>query len=125
EAIYGERPFRGSTAAELLANIEAKNLSNAPRRGPAWLRAVLVKGLASDPDERHRDMETLASALQRRRAPWALLGISSVAAMGLAAFLLAGDSAESPCRNLENPLRGPLQEARASIEAFATSAEEA
>lgn len=123
QAIYGERPFRGKTAAELLANIDSKNFFDTPRRGPSWLRAVLMKGLASNPDDRHRDMETLASALRQRRTPLALIGMASVMALAIATFFLAGDTAESPCRSLENPLHGPLEQARASIEALASSAD--
>ena len=86
QALYGERPFAGRTFAELQEAVEQEKLSP-PRRDvnvPAWLRKVVVRGLAKDPARRWPSMPALLDALAddpaQRRRKW-------VAAAGLAALL--------------------------------------
>ena len=69
EALYGERPFAGSTYGELCATVLEGRLSPAPKsaRVPGWLRRVLVRGLALEPDQRFPSMEALLAALSRDR----------------------------------------------------------
>jgi serine/threonine protein kinase len=75
QVLHGHRPFLGAgegageTAKELLAAIEAGVIVPNDSRGrgsdvPAWLDQVLRKGLAADPDQRHRDMHELVRALR-------------------------------------------------------------
>ena len=89
EALYGERPFAADSLAGLIEAVTAGRLREAPHRSrvPAWLRKVLLRGLAVKREDRFPSMEELLAALardperQRRRA---LVGV------GLAAVLLAG-----------------------------------
>ena len=88
EAVYGEHPFAGETAAELAVAVTenrrrpAKPVANAP----ATLRPALDRGLSTDPADRFDSMADLLAALspdstRRRRAIW----IGAVAAVLMAA----------------------------------------
>ncbi|MGC4119809.1 MAG: serine/threonine-protein kinase [Myxococcales bacterium] len=95
EALYGEGPFAGATVEELWAAAQAGRIREAPRRGvPAWLHAVLVRGLSPDPSGRHPSMDGLIQALsrdpERRRRQWLTAAAAAVAISGLGAF--AGSS---------------------------------
>ncbi|MBK9752087.1 MAG: serine/threonine protein kinase [Nannocystis sp.] len=102
EALYGERPFPGATLGELRMNLVAGRMHTPPPRSPVppWLRRVLVRGLASDPDRRHPDMPALLAALAhdprvtlRRRLLVAglLLAILAALAAGYASRQLQED----------------------------------
>ena len=65
-ALYGAAPFAGSNFGQLQAAV-CDGVIEAPPAGsgvPPWLRAVLVRGLARRPDDRHVDMDALLVALQ-------------------------------------------------------------
>src|SRR5205807_3895828 len=51
EALYGERPFRGSTFEELAVNVTTGRMEAPPKRAdvPGWLRRAVMRGLARDP----------------------------------------------------------------------------
>ncbi|HWB74543.1 MAG TPA: serine/threonine-protein kinase, partial [Nannocystaceae bacterium] len=90
EALYGERPFGGDMASGLAASVIAGNL-RAPPRGsnvPRWLRAVLQRGLARDPDQRFPSMTALLDAIARGRARARARRI--VGGVTIAATLVAG-----------------------------------
>jgi tetratricopeptide (TPR) repeat protein len=76
EALYGERPFAGSTIGELTRNVAAENIRPAPAGSavPSWLRKVVVRGLAKTPSERWPSMRELLAALADdpavRRRQW-------------------------------------------------------
>jgi tetratricopeptide (TPR) repeat protein len=64
EALYGMRP--------VLAHVKEAGVRSAlpsPRRSgvPAWLDALVARGLATAPDDRHRSMAALLGALERGR----------------------------------------------------------
>ena len=91
EGLYGERPFGGRSLSSLLGAILSGEVREAPRgtKVPAWLRRVLLRGLAVKPDERWPSMTALLEALaddpSRARFRW--LGAAAVAgslAMGVA-----------------------------------------
>jgi serine/threonine protein kinase len=65
EGIYGERPFSGETAREIADNVTEGRVSPAPPRTrvPGWLRAIVVRGLAVNPDERHESLASLLAAI--------------------------------------------------------------
>jgi tetratricopeptide (TPR) repeat protein/predicted Ser/Thr protein kinase len=65
EALYGERPFPGATLGELRMNLIAGRMHAPPPRSPVppWLRRILLRGLATDPDRRWPDMQALLAAL--------------------------------------------------------------
>jgi tetratricopeptide (TPR) repeat protein/predicted Ser/Thr protein kinase len=67
EGLYGERPFRGSTLAELHQSV-THDKPRAPPPGakvPAWLRATIERGLANAPGDRWPSMQALLDALDR------------------------------------------------------------
>ncbi|MEM9460113.1 MAG: SUMF1/EgtB/PvdO family nonheme iron enzyme [Myxococcota bacterium] len=71
EALYGERPFEAGKMAGLMLTILEGKVRPAPKGStvPAALRAVLLRGLAHDPDKRWPSMEALLEQLQRLLAP--------------------------------------------------------
>jgi tetratricopeptide (TPR) repeat protein len=93
EALYGLRPFAGASTLEVEHAILAGSLTegDAPPI-PAWLRAVIVRGLASAPADRWPSMHELLAALTQDPTPRrrvlqgaaALLGVG----LGLAGALL-------------------------------------
>ena len=82
EALYRERPFEGASMASLAINVLDGHIRNAPRdtKVPTWLRAVVVRGLAVSPEDRHPSMDALLAELQRdppqARHPWLVAGIA-------------------------------------------------
>lgn len=68
-AVEGTAPFAGTTLADRIANIEARLilLGDAARKVPAWLRAVIARGLAPRVAERFPDMAALLAELVRPR----------------------------------------------------------
>jgi tetratricopeptide (TPR) repeat protein/predicted Ser/Thr protein kinase len=102
EALYGERPFAGRTPAELCENIEAGDMREVPknRKVPAWVQAVLVRGLSAAPEERFASMNALLAALaadpsRRNRRRLAVgVGVAVVA-------LLAGSYAANHARRVQ------------------------
>ncbi len=111
EALYGERPFAGERAPEIAFNVVRGRVREPPREGPtvpAWLRKVLLRGLATVPDERWPDMRALLAALaadpaaRQRRFALAGLGVSALGAAGLLLSTLRPD--EGVCRGAERKL---------------------
>ncbi len=87
EAIAGQRPFAGQTPAQLRDTVRKP-----PARAndlPGWLRPILIRGLACDPERRFPDMGQLVAAIERARsrsrrvAAAALVGLGLFAAAGL------------------------------------------
>jgi hypothetical protein len=63
-ALFGLRPFAGETAEALLeAMADGRVRTEHEAEVPGWLRQVVEKGLAVDPDGRHADMHVLVQAL--------------------------------------------------------------
>jgi len=90
EALHGCRPFNADSVPALVSQIMAGALTEPPAdaKVPAWLRSILVRGLASEPDRRWPSMEALVLALERgrdgaRRRRWIALG-GAVALVGVA-----------------------------------------
>ncbi|MCH9684017.1 MAG: serine/threonine-protein kinase, partial [Deltaproteobacteria bacterium] len=71
EALYGERPFSGNSMAALMLSVRTGAIQTPPNRArvPTPIRAVLLRGLAPDPNERWPSMEALLEQLRRRAAP--------------------------------------------------------
>ena len=88
ELLYGQRPFPGSTVAELFSAVTSGQRGEPPAEVevPGWVRKVLERGLAADPSERWPSMDALLDALTRdptRRRRWwtagaAVLSVSLV-----------------------------------------------
>src|SRR5712692_8056604 len=53
--LYGQRPFSGTTVAQLRTEIDAGRIIPPPRtsRVPPWVHRALAQGLAGDPDRRY------------------------------------------------------------------------
>ncbi len=91
EALYRERPFEGSSMASLAINVLDGKVRNAPRdtKVPTWLRGVVLRGLATAPEDRFPSMDALLAELQRdppqARHPWLVAGI----AVGIAGIITA------------------------------------
>jgi serine/threonine-protein kinase len=111
EALYGERPFGGTTYAELSASVLAYRVRPAPpdARVPGWLRDALLRGLRPDPAERHASMAVLLAALSRdsgaRRRVWLA---SALLAIPLAAVAVAASRGApgATCRPAPERLAG-------------------
>lgn len=71
EAVYGERPFDGSTMTALRESTTSGNIKPVPRgtKVPARLRGVLLRGLAVDAGQRWPSMEALLTELRKVVAP--------------------------------------------------------
>ncbi len=67
EALYGDRPYGGQTVKAIARNMRKRQLRPPPRgvRVPRWLRRILVRGLAPDPDARYPSMTAMLDALER------------------------------------------------------------
>ena len=104
EALYGERPFAGDTLALLRANVAGERIRSEPRDTdvPSWLRAIVLRGLSSDPGKRWEDMVELADALGRdptlQRRQMVLGGGALLVVGGAVAWSALVDEPESdPC----------------------------
>ena len=118
QALYGERPFDGANYAELSSNIIKGKVKPAPAGSavPAWLRAVVLRGLSVMPDRRYPTMDAILAAmaddpaLRRRR-------YAGVAAVGLLVGIAGVASwrnlhAPSPCTGADRQLAGVWNDAR-------------
>jgi hypothetical protein len=90
EALWGERPFQGSTAAELGSSVIAGHVQE-PRNGsaPRWLYRVLAKGLRPEPADRYPSMDALLVALARDPARVRRKWLSAGAVLALVAVAAA------------------------------------
>ncbi len=103
EALHGERPFSGSDRRTLSTSIAAGRIRDLEEpRSPSWLRAVLARGLAADPQARFASMVELLAALRadprirlRRALLIALLALLTAA--GLYGYVLAAAAEVDVC----------------------------
>jgi eukaryotic-like serine/threonine-protein kinase len=66
EALHGKRPFPGSSGKDLIEAIRSGKIEQPDADSvPAWLRTILLKGLAADPAQRFASMQDLLEALSR------------------------------------------------------------
>ncbi len=92
EALYGLRPFAGSTLEELIANVESGELAKPQRarKVPAYVAAAIRRGLDADPERRFATMAELLAAIEprpARRWPWLVAGAATLA-IGAPAFVM-------------------------------------
>jgi tetratricopeptide (TPR) repeat protein len=115
EALYGERPFAARDFASLREAVIGERVREAPPGSgvPGWLRKVVLRGLARDPQQRWPSMQALLDALAddpglRRRRTLTRVGLLlTLAAASLAAYSLAEREPEPrPCEDLAEPLVG-------------------
>jgi tRNA A-37 threonylcarbamoyl transferase component Bud32/tetratricopeptide (TPR) repeat protein len=93
EALFGERPFDGSSIEELSASVRAGRIRSSARTArsvPQWLRRILLRGLSDAAVARFPSMDALIAALaqdpaaRRRSALLAGLGVVVAASLALA-----------------------------------------
>ncbi|MCA9653889.1 MAG: serine/threonine protein kinase [Myxococcales bacterium] len=97
EALCGERPFSGTTVADLHRAKTQLRLSPRLRGVPARLRAVIERGLSLDPAARWGSMDELLDRLSDRRSsrlPW--IGAGLLGASGIAGWLIQPPSPPPP-----------------------------
>jgi eukaryotic-like serine/threonine-protein kinase len=117
-ALYGASPFRFDTIEVLRGNVLAGRIQPRPPHSaiPSWLRQVLIRGLAVEPDSRWPTMAELLKALERDpariRRRWALLaGTAAIAALSLAAVSRADRSTALLCLGGPGRLAGVWEDA--------------
>ncbi len=93
EALHGRRPFPGRTSAAIATAI-ADGVPPPLRPVPAWLHAVLVRGMARDPAARFPSMAAVLAALtppspgRRRRVVFAI--VAAIVAVAVAGVVIMG-----------------------------------
>lgn len=92
EALYGQRPFSGSTVGQLAARANAGAFASLDDRRdvPAWLHHALRRGLAAQPERRWPSMHALLRHLdpQRRRRRSRVAGSATLGAVGVTIIAL-------------------------------------
>jgi len=119
EALYGERPFAGTTIAALADAIRHHRIQPPPAGAqvPRWLRGVLARGLSTDAEQRYPSMTALLAALlanparRLRRVALAALGVAALVAVGLG-WHTVHEARALECSGGERTLRGTWDPAR-------------
>jgi tetratricopeptide (TPR) repeat protein/tRNA A-37 threonylcarbamoyl transferase component Bud32 len=93
EALYGERPFKATSPLNIRHEVLHNRIREPPAgsKVPAWLRAVLLRGLRVDRQGRYPSMDALLEALRRDPSARRRRFIAAAAATTIAAgALIAG-----------------------------------
>ncbi|MBL9101261.1 MAG: protein kinase [Myxococcales bacterium] len=136
EGLHGAPPFAGATYTALrAAALHGDMRAPAGSHVPAWLRAVVQRGLEFDPAARWQTMDDLLAALaadplaaRRRRLRGAALGLLLVALAILATLAVLGAQRSQAAaqtealaaEHLAGVLARPPEEAEAAFTAFVT-----
>jgi tetratricopeptide (TPR) repeat protein/tRNA A-37 threonylcarbamoyl transferase component Bud32 len=106
EALYGRRPFRGTTLPALRAAMSGAVSFPASPRVPANVKSALARGLAIVPARRWASMRALLEVLERRpRRTWPILvGAAAIAAAGATTVWASTRVAEDPCAGAEQQI---------------------
>jgi tRNA A-37 threonylcarbamoyl transferase component Bud32 len=121
EALYHQRPYTGTTLAEL-AEAKRQGPIDPPAESevPAWLRQAVLRGMSPDPDERFESMDELIAVIDaeliERKPSWpriAAAGIAAVALIGAYQWLTLAPSLEDSARRIALSKR--LADSRAQI----------
>jgi serine/threonine protein kinase len=115
EALYGLRPFAGSTIVELAGSVLAGTIRMPPdkARVPGWIERALRRGLSPKPADRFDSMDALLDSLvadpsqaRRRMLTWVVPAL----ALAIAGFLVFGKPAAADrgatCAGFESRLAG-------------------
>jgi len=113
EALYGQRPFPSDSLATLVDAVTAGRVREPPRgaRVPAFLRRILLRGMAVDPQMRHPSMTELLKELrkdpQRRRRNGALgAALAALVVLGAVGAQRASTRGQRMCRGAADRLAG-------------------
>jgi tetratricopeptide (TPR) repeat protein/RIO-like serine/threonine protein kinase len=98
EALYGELPFPGDSALDVLSRISAGELEEPARRSsvPRWLHLVVCRGLSHAPERRFADMDALREALAGPRSRRAAIAAGALVVGGGVALALSRDADPEP-----------------------------
>jgi serine/threonine protein kinase/tetratricopeptide (TPR) repeat protein len=104
EALHGERPFTGDNLPALMFAVQQARVHESGRaRVPSWLRRVVLRGLAWEPEARWPDMDSLLAALardpSRQTVLWSVIGAVTIATAVTVAAIVRDDPQDSsePC----------------------------
>ncbi|MBL8943964.1 MAG: serine/threonine protein kinase [Myxococcales bacterium] len=129
EALWGHRPFAGTTLGELVANLELGRMRRPEHmRGvPADVLRALVRGLDVDPRRRFASMHALLAAIERaagrsrrRTLAWGAGGLGAVGLLAWAArppATPACDPADAIARVWNDAARAQIHDALARAQA--------
>jgi predicted Ser/Thr protein kinase len=113
EALYDQRPFAGDSMLALMTSVTTGAVQPAPAKAtvPGWLRRALVRGLAVDPEQRHRSMAALLGALTtdptvRVRRLLAAAGVVACLVVAMVGVRRASSSRAAMCRGGGDRLAG-------------------
>jgi serine/threonine-protein kinase len=113
EALYGKRPFDGTTLVAILDSMAAERLSPgvAGSASPRWIRAVLSRGLRAKAEARYPSMGALLSGLEdassSRRWRWMAAAFSAVAVAAVALGVVRQRNADAlACTALAHRMDG-------------------
>ena len=122
EGLYGRRPFVGKTLPALFDALLEHRVVEPPAalraRVPDWLHTAVVRGIASDPEDRWPDMAGLLLALQPpapRRPRWLALVVAGLASVVVGVGVwqaLHEPDPPSRCADLDARLDGVWDEER-------------
>ncbi len=112
EALFDRRPFEGDGKA-LADNVRAGAvLPPDPKAGvPGWVTAIVLRGLATDPDKRFPSMADLVAVLERdpsrrrKQLGFGALGVVTVAAIALVIGARIGGRDEAVCAGAAEQLK--------------------
>ncbi|HVZ72477.1 MAG TPA: protein kinase [Polyangia bacterium] len=105
EALYGQRPFAGATFGALMESVMSGAPTPPPPKAnvPGWIRKVLLRGLATAPEQRFATMPDVLAALEadpsvrRKRVAVAAALAACVVVAALGARQVSGER-QSVCR---------------------------
>jgi tetratricopeptide (TPR) repeat protein len=109
EALYGRRPFEGSTRSELAASVTRGEIAAEPASSPVprRVRAAIRRALSLDPDDRFESIESFATAIT-----WTPRTMRYVVAGGVLALValvialaMSNRSEDAVCDDLDAPMR--------------------
>jgi len=115
EALYGERPFEGDNYQDLSDSVQSGAIRDPNRAAsvPSWLRAVLLRGLRTSPEDRYPNMEELLDELakdpaQARRRWLTFAGVAAIAALSAVGIygLVREPDASDKCTGVDEELAG-------------------
>jgi serine/threonine protein kinase/tetratricopeptide (TPR) repeat protein len=102
EALFRQRPFEGTSAIQVAANVLAGRYVEPPRgRGvPRWVADVIRRGLSVERKDRWPDLPALLTALERDpgaiRRRW-LTTATLAGTLGVSAWAIASRPEDAPC----------------------------
>lgn len=127
-ALFGQRPFAGTSEAERQRNIERGRLLPPPTtsRVPGWIAPVLARGLDVDREKRWASMGALLRKLRRRRRRGSYLVLGAGVPMAVAAaFALGGPETPQTCEGGSHALaRVWGEQQRAAVSPFVRGADD-